>query len=814
MSYLSSFSGPQIDNAIKAVRAGLIDASLFRAKIGELTSSLSGSTSQLSITPLSVDIEGGDPLLIISDAGVYDFYLDLQDGEILEAGATLIPIRDVQGDPIEITAGAGDHLFLQGTALFERFDNISELIEFQNTSISNLGNSILLNNSMGVVGRLASAQQGTLSSLDVSPLGIDLRDGDKLSLLDFESFELVFLEVDGDLAKGATNIPLKSDIEGEFLEDQPISIEGESFVNSISLDRESISLLSASIPSMGSIGKIDGEVSSGVTSIPLESLEADIDSGDGLEIIGPGGELIASVVADSPLDAGGSPLGIINPLSADIPAGSYLHLSTAFLKSKIELSPGQIDLIASQVKQDLELESFVSITPTRVTVETPLMANEAWDGSVNSSGFITSFASADRAWAISNSSNFEFRQDPTHYFRSDETTFEFRGNIVTSQGTVIDDTGFVDNSVPGSSLMPGSVIANKLANNYRRISTDIEFEALIDPQRVRILGSHLSFEGGDVFEVGGTLPVTLEIEPGRNFIYFDTSNSSFNRTGDPDDVFNNSDRVLLALSWRGNISNEEPPTIISGVANNVYGSEVIAAKSISGDKIVANTITGTQIAGASITGDKFQAKTKLVVGEGVSGNPGVIILQGEAGESYRILSGEIKNDIEQNATNANFLLTDKGELIAKQADITGLINAASGSITGNLTVSGALIGPGYYELDNEGLHFEILDEGEQTSRSSITWGDNTYIRGNTVSGITTLSYQGAAHRLRTAQGAFISISDAMNPFSMGSPTEGQCIMQTFQTRINSPEIGMENLPTDEPASPGFLWNDNGTVKIS
>ena len=784
MTYLSQFSGSQIDQAIRAVRNGMIDASVFRAKIATLSANASGTLSSLSTTPTLVDLYGGDPLLLINSNGQStNFFLDLLDGEILPEGSTTLPIRDDLGDPVPITALEGDGVYLEGNILFDRFNDFGELIELQNISISNLSNSLLLNNSVGVIGVLLEdylevVDQETL----LVNLYIDLEVGNTFTLLDTANFTLVECTLTTGVSAGGNQTLNIEPISGSFLEGQPLGLGGETFMSSIQLDRDRINLLSSTIASSGSIASTTAQVESD-NQIPITGLSVDLKAGAKIQIVFPDGALGPVVEVDQDINAGGSPLMVAQVITDVIPNGSFLHLESAYMFSQIQLTPEQISLIATEVKNDIQLSSFVTITSSRVTVETPVMANDDWAGAVNLDGSITSFSSelfpnTEGVWAISNNAHFEFYQDPSNYFRSKGLGFEFRGKVFGASGVIIDDDGFVDNTIPGSSLMPGSIIANKLANNYRRMSTDIEFEGSYDPQTITIIGTFLNFEMGSSHELGGGLPQTLTVSPGRNYLYFNTTNNTFAITTNPDNVFTHSDRALVAMAWQGNNQNQEPPTVISGVASNIYGSEVIAANSISGDKIVANSITGTKIAGFSITGDKITAKTKMVIGEGVVGNQGVIILQGEDSEQWRILVGAIKGDIENNALNANFRLNDQGHLFASGATVSGTITASGGSITGNLSVTGTLeIGSGgslrtddsSTVFDQDGIRFNLPDN--LGIKTTLLWGasigsNSAHIGGFGGTANPSLEYRSREHQFRDHQGEqmFALLSTGANRF--------------------------------------------------
>lgn len=828
MAYLSQFTGPQIDSAIRAVRNGMIDASVFRAKITSLTANVSGTVTSLPVEPTVVDLQGGDPLLLINSNGESTyFFVDLLEGEILEQGSSTLPIRDSQGDPVAIVANEQDAVYLEGSILFERFNDFAALIEFQNISISNLSNSLILNNSVGVVGRLGQDYHEVVDQSELLvDLYLDLAIGNKFVLLNLEDFLLVECTVTANVSKGVGVTVEIDPISGSFDEGQPLGLGGETFISSIQLDRDKISLLSSTIASSGAIAEVTSTVT-GDNEIPVTGLSVDLKAGAKLELKSPEGEVLGVVELDADIDIGNSPLVLTEVYVGTVPAGSFVHIEFAYLYSAITLDPEQITLIVG----DYLSESFVTIESDRVIMETPVFGNAAWfiDGvmsqGIGEEDHINTYSSQEGAWAITGAAHFQFQQNASNYFRSRGQGFEFRGQIYGDTGIIIDDTGHVDDSIGSGPIKSGAIVASKLYKAAQSYSTDLEIVPN-EPHSINTIyvsGTYIHPNDGQVIDISanwGSPGDTLVLSSSRNYIFYDLVTQDIEISNDVD-VLNRQNILFLATAFLGKATpvpdepdDIEPPTIFFPVSRSIYGSDSFAAKSISTDHLRANIIETIHLSAASIVGDHISALTTIQIGQGTVQDPGVVLISGTG--DYRILSGEDLSNINIDPLNANFRLTNEGQLHATGAVITGTIHASSGSITGPLSVTGSITSPGFYILNDKGLEFNMLEDTAFEDEASVYWvsGENAaYIRGNTVSGTPYLYYQAQGHRLRTTLGAYLNLSDLPNPFGSVLPEEGQITLYSKTLKIECPDISFGHLPTS-PGLAGTLWSDNGVLTLA
>lgn len=822
MTYTSQFTGPQVDSAIKAVLNGMIDATVFRARISDLADNVMGLTSDIPVTPITVDLQGEDPLLLINENGQStSFYIDLPAGQLLPEGSTSIPIRDEHGDPVDLTAGAGTPVFIEGSRLFDRFRDFSQLIELQNVSIANLGNSIIMNNSVGAVGTLT---QDYLEAEDITALeantNMDLEEGDVLSLLDTASFEFVEVILDSSVNKGVgVTLNLSSPISGTFLENQPLGFGGEAFISSFQLDKDRISLLSARVPSIGAIADL-WPTSIGNMSIPVSNLSVDLEDGETCDVYGPGGEKLGSFEVLM-AEAGDNTISLASSLLFEIPANSYLHLSPQSLVSQIELTPEQINLIVTGWLS----ESFVTIESDRVIMETPAFGNSNWfaDGSFNpSTGAITDFAAVEAAWVITGAAHFQFQQNSENYFRSKGQGFEFRGQVFGSTGVIIDEGGYVDDSIDSGPIKSGAVVASKLYKAAQNYSTDLSIVPHEPPSNdtIRIEGTYIQPSDGEAIDITanwGNPYGTLTLTSSRNYIFYDFDTQDIEVSTDPD-VLSREDILFLATAFQGLImpvegedDEIETPTIFFPVNRSTFGSDFIAAKSIAADKLRANCIKTIHLEAASIVGDHISALTTIQIGQGDPGGEedgGVVLISGTG--SNRILSGEVLQNIIEDPTNANFRVTNQGVLHAFGAHITGTINAATGSISGPFNIGGTLTMGLGGEIQSDpniwGRAMVINPQGAEFGaeedcgiRLYDTFSDlqkGRMILSNNVNTFYVESANGAKMEIVSTDTLYCAAADDLTFRSIGG------------------NIILEALPVTAPSGSGKVWNDGGTLKIT
>ena len=119
-------------------------------------------------------------------------------------------------------------------------------------------------------------------------------------------------------------------------------------------------------------------------------------------------------------------------------------------------------------------------------------------------------------------------------------------------------------------------------------------------------------------------------------------------------------------------------------------------------------LTGTTIEGNAI------ATGTLLVGDGNGANAFISGITDDGGNSIRFAAGANYSDKQ----NANFKIFDNGKVIAKNADISGVVNATSGSFTGNIIASSGKFGD-----ITSNKYFEIYSEGIKSKEGWIVSGD-------------------------------------------------------------------------------------------
>jgi len=113
-------------------------------------------------------------------------------------------------------------------------------------------------------------------------------------------------------------------------------------------------------------------------------------------------------------------------------------------------------------------------------------------------------------------------------------------------------------------------------------------------------------------------------------------------------------------------------------------------ENLNGNKITADSITAREIDADTITGNEISSATTITAGSG--NNVGVLDGTG----TWRIYAGHAT------PTSAPFRVDQIGNMYASRADITGEINATSGSITGTLTVGRSTSSSNYVRFSGAG----------------------------------------------------------------------------------------------------------------
>ena len=104
----------------------------------------------------------------------------------------------------------------------------------------------------------------------------------------------------------------------------------------------------------------------------------------------------------------------------------------------------------------------------------------------------------------------------------------------------------------------------------------------------------------------------------------------------------------------------------------------------------------------------------MMVGDENGANAFISGITDDGGDSIRFAAGANYSDKQ----NANFKVFDNGKLIAKNADISGVVNATSGSFTGNIIASSGKFGD-----ITSNKYFEIYSEGIKSKEGWIVSGD-------------------------------------------------------------------------------------------
>lgn len=116
-------------------------------------------------------------------------------------------------------------------------------------------------------------------------------------------------------------------------------------------------------------------------------------------------------------------------------------------------------------------------------------------------------------------------------------------------------------------------------------------------------------------------------------------------------------------------------TLINGgkIYTGTVDTDQLAANAVKAGKVDADAITGREILAGSVVANHFQG-TKISSNNYETGASGMMI---------NLANGAIDSP--------NFKLTSDGKILATEANITGAINATSGEIAGDMTVSGRLM---------------------------------------------------------------------------------------------------------------------------
>ncbi|MDD4511335.1 MAG: hypothetical protein PHY23_10585, partial [Oscillospiraceae bacterium] len=116
-------------------------------------------------------------------------------------------------------------------------------------------------------------------------------------------------------------------------------------------------------------------------------------------------------------------------------------------------------------------------------------------------------------------------------------------------------------------------------------------------------------------------------------------------------------------------------TLINGgkIYTGSVDTDQLAANAVKAGKVDADAITGREILAGSVVANHFQG-TKISSNNYETGVSGMMI---------NLANGAIDSP--------NFKLTSDGKILATEANITGAINATSGEIAGDMTVSGRLM---------------------------------------------------------------------------------------------------------------------------
>lgn len=307
-----------------------VERTSFSGAIGVLDGDVSNATaSTIPVRDVTVELKTDDILYILNkeDMALTTVWVA---ADFSASSGTLSIKANALGGTVNVQA-------LDGSGLHMAIGYVRSIQLQQADLITSVVQRFSQNN---VICTLSSAVSGTVTSLPVTGLGVDLKDGDQFVVYDIATLEPFFVQLSADVSSGASSLPIDSATvnagsgSGVHLR--------ESFARSQILQtadevRTSVTRYAAA----GAVATLTADVSGTVTSLPVTALPVAVEDNDQLYVIDAATGLAYNVQANGSASLSATSI-TIDSASVTAASGSGVFFREALLRSLISQTASAI----------------------------------------------------------------------------------------------------------------------------------------------------------------------------------------------------------------------------------------------------------------------------------------------------------------------------------------------------------------------------------------------------------------------------------------------------------------------------------------
>jgi hypothetical protein len=280
-----------------------------------LSSAVSGTVTSLPVTGLGVDLKDGDQFVVYDIDTLEPFFVQLSAD--VSSGASSLPI-----DSATVNAGSGSGVHLRES--FAR-SQILQTADEVRTAVTRFA-------AAGALATLTSGVSGTITSLPVTALPVEVEDNDQLYIVDADTGLTYEVQANGSASLSATSVTIDS-ASVTAASGSGLYFREALFRSLISVTASSITNAVEAVSLGGRIAVLSADASGTVTSLSVSGLSTPLDPGDDIYVIDIAtGEQFTATIATSAA-AGSSPIQI-NSTTVNAATGSGVHISAATIRSQ------------------------------------------------------------------------------------------------------------------------------------------------------------------------------------------------------------------------------------------------------------------------------------------------------------------------------------------------------------------------------------------------------------------------------------------------------------------------------------------------
>lgn len=248
------------------------------------------------------------------------------------------------------------------------------------------------------VGALSSGVVGTVSSLPVDSLLVDLDSGVQLVVIDTDTGSRYAVTTSAPVSKGSTSIPIVSDTVYAS-NGSRIHMTTETLIGTIRTTADEVLLSLQTSNDVLSVTRTTSSLSGTITSVPVEALTAEIRSGTVLRLVDRDSGISTQITLTSDVPAGSTTLTINSvTLPTTFAAQSWVRITDTAALSQIQLLQDEINLRVEKAN----LVSELSLGLGSIDVTTGILKSSNWDGQtvVDGQGKISISSAGTTGWAL------------------------------------------------------------------------------------------------------------------------------------------------------------------------------------------------------------------------------------------------------------------------------------------------------------------------------------------------------------------------------------------------------------------------------